>query len=166
MEHQVNHEFTAAFVSERISYDPETGEFLRKACHRSALVSKPAGTPHRGYLSIGVGGRNFRAHRLAWLLMTGDWPTAGVDHINGDRSDNRWCNLRLASASLNNQNVRRPRKSNKLGFLGVHPSRRGTYAAQISHNGRLVWIGRFATPEEAHAAYLAKKRLLHEGCTI
>lgn len=90
-----------------------------------------------------------------------------IDHINGDESDNRICNLRLATKSENQQNKRRPRKDNKAGLLGVCWFERAKkWRAQITVNGECKYLGLYVTPEEAHAAYLTAKRELHQGCTI
>nr|WP_274383193.1 HNH endonuclease [Cupriavidus gilardii] len=127
-----------------------------------------AGSPDKGgYLQIFFAGKNHKAHRLAWLYMTGSWPSSNIDHINGVPWDNRWANLRDTPQSVNAQNLRRPRRDNKTGFLGVSPDRRrGGFIAQISANGRCRYLGRFPTPELAHQAYVQAKRQLHAGCTI
>lgn len=98
--------------------------------------------------------------------MTGAWPTHEIDHINGKRTDNRTVNLRDVPRLVNQQNVRRAHRDSKLGVLGVTPDRRGGFRAQITINKRLHFIGYFDTIEEAHSAYVAKKREVHEGCTL
>jgi hypothetical protein len=152
-------------------YDPETGVFaVRTRTSPQRTVGMPVGsaTSH-GYVQIGIGSRAslrmYRAHRLAWLYMTGSWPQREIDHINGDRADNRWANLREVSTSVNAQNARRPRTRNKSGLLGVFPKRE-KFAAQICIEGKKVSLGSYATAQEAHAAYIAAKRRLHPGCTI
>lgn len=125
-------------------------------------------TNHAGYVRIGLGGaksNSYMAHRLAWLYMTGEWPVADIDHINGKRSDNRWVNLRSVSRSVNLQNQRVARSNNNTGLLGVTRTR-GGFGAQIAAYGEQRWIGTFQTPEAAHAAYIAAKRVLHEGNTL
>jgi hypothetical protein len=84
-----------------------------------------------------VGGKPYLQHRIATLYMTGDWPEE-VDHINGDKADNRWENLRAVDVKTNRQNERRARKSKKSGTLmGAfkYPGMRRWMAA-ISHNGK------------------------------
>jgi hypothetical protein len=105
------------------------------------------------------------AHRLAWLFVTGDMPKYQVDHINGIKTDNRFENLRDVSPKLNSQNARRPHKDNKTGYLGVC-SRYGKFVAQLLINDKQTVIGYFDTAEEAHLAYIEKKRTYHEGCTL
>ena len=110
--------------------------------------------------------REYSAHRLAWLYVHGAWPTGQIDHINGDRGDNRISNLRDVTPALNTQNQRRAARSNKSsGLLGV-TANRGRWLAQISIGGKSRNLGRYATPEEAHAVYVAAKRVLHAGCTL
>ena len=97
--------------------------------------------------------------------MTGAMPAGDVDHINGNRADNRWCNLRDVSRTLNNQNQRRAQKDNETGLLGVSPHR-GRFKAQIRVNGKVRNLGLFDSPEVAHKVYLAHKRLMHPGNTL
>jgi hypothetical protein len=162
---------TAARLRELLLYDPTTGIFhwrvSRKGTRRDGLAG---GVSAHGYVKIGVDrtGQQY-AHRLAWLYMVGEWPTGEIDHINGDRADNRWANLREVTPRENKQNKRKPQRNNKSGFLGVSissncPSR---WIAQIKlPNGKNKSIGMFKTPEEAHEAYLRVKRAIHKGCTI
>lgn len=100
-----------------------------------------------------------------WLYMYDCWPPQEIDHVNGDRADNRLCNLRLTDRFGNTQNIRKPRKDNVTGFLGVSPCSNG-FQAQISANKKEYHLGYFKTPEEASAAYQAAKRKLHSTCTI
>lgn len=151
-----------------LHYDPMTGLFtwLVRLSQR-AKVGDVAGRFRRdtGYRSIRLDGREYYAHRLAWLYMTGEWPADEIDHINGSRSDNRWANLRAADRSLNQQNERIARSTSVTGLLGAH-RRHGTFRASIVVDGRKKELGAFGTAEEAHAAYVKAKRALHPGCTI
>ena len=137
---------------------------------KPGLKGKKAGFLVNGYTLIKttIGGKkaSFFAHRLAWLYVYGEWPNSEIDHINGDRSDNRIQNLRDATHSENQQNRRAASKKSKTGVLGVHPTPDGRYVAQISINGRSVKIGRFRSVEDAQAAYIETKREIHAGCTI
>lgn len=92
-----------------LSYDPDTGEFTRDG----VVVGKP-GT--NGYRLIMVGRKQYQAHRLAFLYMEGAFPVDTVDHINHNRADNRWCNLRHSTPASNglNRGVR-----SQLGVVGV-----------------------------------------------
>lgn len=165
-------EITQEYLKQCLEYNSETGVFTWR--HRSN-VSRKWNTRYAGKIAgnvlpighrrISINKRSYRAHVLAFLYMTGSMPKHEIDHINGIPDDNRWCNLRDGEHALNLQNLRRPKSNNKTGFLGVTRSKKG-FAAQITLNGIYQWIGTFKTPEEAHAAYLAKKRELHEFCTI
>lgn len=155
-----------------LDYSPETGKFKWLVRRSNIAAGVAAGTLMcNGYLCIRVDKRLHLAHRLAWLWVTGDAPLLQVDHINGDRADNRFCNLRLATNSQNQQNRRAAQASSSTGLMGVlNVSRlRGypkPFKAAIKKNGRLTTLGYFETAEEAHAAYLAAKRVVHEFCTI
>jgi hypothetical protein len=149
-------ELTAARVRELLHYDPETGVFAwRVAFNRNIKVGAAAGGVNpRGYHRIAINRRYYQAHRLAWLYITDEWPPEQVDHINGDPSDNRWANLRLATQSQNQANARR-RSDNTSGYKGVSwDARSRKWSAEILVGGRRVRLGRFGCPAEAHAAYV------------
>jgi hypothetical protein len=111
------------------------------------------------YRKIMIRGRQYRAHQLAWLYMTGKrWPRV-IDHRDRNPSNNRWDNLRRATVSQNNANRRRHR-NNACGFKGVTRTEWGRWRASIYKDGRKHHLGIFATPEEAHAAYMAAARRL------
>lgn len=159
-------DLTAQRLREALHYNPETGVFTRLICtSRRSAVGAIAGTLSRGYCSIGIDGNNYRAHRLAWLYMTGSWPSDQIDHINGVRDDNRWINLRDVSGSTNLQNRRHAQRNNACGLLGVSPYRK-VWRATIRVGKKMLHIGTFRTPELAHAAYLAVKRQRHAGCVL
>lgn len=88
-----------------------------------------------------------------------------LDHINGNRADNRIANLREVPNAVNCQNKRAPLPKNKTGFLGVTRDAHG-FRAAVMLNRRQHHLGRFDTAEAAHAAYVEAKRRLHEGCTL
>lgn len=109
-----------------------------------------------------INGTPYQAHRIAWLVMTGREPDKWIDHINRDKSDNRFCNLRDVSWSVNQHNLKSSKIQNKIGLLGV--SKHGKkWIAQIQKDGKKLYIGLFDTPEIAHAAYMEKKATLHCG---
>lgn len=160
-------DLTAARLRELLSYDPETGLFRWKINQRPERAKDPAGTINKrlGYVVIQVGGKLRYAHRLAWLYCTGAWPAGSIDHINGDKADNRRANLRDVSHAVNCANQHRAQ--GRAGMLGaVWTERTKNWRGVITRDDKQVHLGYFATPEEAHAAYLEAKRRLHEGCTI
>ena len=152
---QVN-ALSADRLRELLSYDPATGIFRWKFSNRRAKSGKICGSIHKrtGYVEIYVEFKNYLAHRLAWLYMTGAWPQAQIDHINGMRSDNRFDNLRDVPPRANSQN--------RFGISGTTPSGSG-YKAQIGVCGKTIYLGTFNTEEEASGAYLEAKKRLHDG---
>lgn len=154
---------SAAQLKRTLSYDPDTGVFTRLSCLHKRYVGRPAGTvSSQGYINIHFAGRPRRAHRLAWLYMTGEWP-AMLDHVNGNRADNRFCNLRKATLFQNAQNSRG--RGAVSGLKGAHKAMRAggriKWNSLIKVKGKSVYLGTFDTPEEAHAAYVAGARRLH-----
>jgi hypothetical protein len=91
------------------------------------------------------------AHRVAWLIMTDEWPTHEVDHRLGKRGDNRWSELRHADNQQQAQNAKL-RKDNTSGFKGVSWFQ-GKWGSHIRHEGKLIHLGYFDTAPEAGAAY-------------
>lgn len=155
-------------LTQLLSYSPETGQFVNRVDRPPrGAAGEPAGSVYgNGYVAISIQGRRYYAHRLAWFYAHRVWPSGEIDHINGDRLDNRLCNLRDLTKAMNRQNIRTAQRDNAVGLLGVCRKKCGKYAAQIHAKDRRRLIGLFATPEEAHAAYKEAKRQLHEGCTI
>jgi hypothetical protein len=144
-----------------LNYDPGTGLFTwRVAVGTRARPGDFAGhLKSDGYWVIKIGGVGYRAHRLAWLFMVGEWPEHVVDHINGSTADNRWENLRACTQGENVRNQCRAR-DNSSGFKGVSYCR-GKWQAQIMAGGKQHYLGLFDSPEIAHAAYVAASGRLH-----
>ena len=146
----------------RVLYDPATGEFVWAVSAPGIAKGAKAGslTKH-GYWVVKLGRVSHRAHRLAWFLHYGEWPVGEVDHINGNRHDNRWANLRAANRSENNQNTGK-RSDNTSGFRGVWLNKdKQKWSAMITHKGKRTFLGNFETPEEAYAEYLDAKSKIH-----
>lgn len=159
-------EITGSFLETLFSYDPNEGHFrhLTYRGPRTGGKGSIAGTQgNHGYISIGVCQKLFLAHRLAWLWMTGEWPKSEIDHVNGNRLDNRFCNLRLATRSQQGQNGGK-RRNNKSGRIGVcFDESRRLWKAAIMLNGKTVKQKRFQTLAEA-VAYreMLEKRYFNE----
>lgn len=154
-------------LREALSYDPETGKltWLAGAGKRGGKrnAGDVAGSHHSmGYVQVSLDGESKFAHRVAWALHTGEWPSVEIDHRDGDRSNNSWVNLREASHAENMQN-RSKHRNNTSGYTGVSYDRESRrWAAQIRYDGKRHRLGRFANKVDAHAAYLVAKAQLHE----
>lgn len=158
---------TQTRLKELLHYNEETGVFTWKIrCGARALAGNAAGSKtSEGYFGLHVKGVSYLSHRLAWLYVNGEFPKDEIDHINGDKSDNRIENLRESTRQGNNQNLRKCQKNSSSGFLGAYPEG-NKFKSVIGYNRKLIYLGLFDTPEEAHAAYLTAKRELHSTCTI
>lgn len=149
-------DITAEYLRGMLDFDRETGFFSWKSgVNRRLAAGTKAGTAHgSGYISIQVGGRAYLAHRLAWLHVFGVWPKEFLDHINGERSDNRLVNLREATRIENSRNRGAP-SHNTSGFKGVYVTPKGRAQAHIKVGGKQLFLGSFDLAEEAHAVYEA-----------
>lgn len=163
-------ELTQDLLREIFSYDAKTGVLSHKDRPRwmfkngyndgetswKTWNSKHAGQDvsncgSGGYLRVNIGGNRYFAHRLIWVITHGEWPDE-IDHINGDRADNRLCNLRAVNRQENLRNLAR-RSDNTSGYTGVSYSKRdGVFIAYITLDGHTKVIGRFATAEQAAEA--------------
>lgn len=154
---------TAEEARQLFHYNPETGELTWKV---SLSTRAPVGHIVRskdgaGYYRVGVRGKKYKAHRIAWLMTYGQWPKGQIDHINGIRMDNRLCNLREASNAENQRN-RAAQRNNTSGFKGVYWDKsRSKWLAKIDVGGERHHLGRYKTPEEAHAAYCKAAEEFH-----
>jgi hypothetical protein len=157
---------SATRVRELLLYDPETGHFTWRISRKGTKgVGKRAGVAtgpkSHQVVSIGIDYSRLIAHRLAWLYMTGEWPTLTIDHINHNQLDNRWCNLRLATQTQNNANTPL-RRHNTSGFKGVSWHKKsGRWRASLTFRRKHYHLGFFSDPKNAYVAYCAKARELH-----
>lgn len=148
-------------LKEIVIYDPETGLFTWRFNRSNKKAGEIAGClSPLGYVLLRLEKKLYKAHRLAWLYVYGEWPNGDIDHINSVKSDNRIANIRDTTRAENKQNMVRAHKDNSCGTLGV-TSHRDKFVAQITHEGRRIYIGIYKTIEQAHAAYIAKKREIH-----
>lgn len=151
-------------LREELSYDPATGKICWRVKKNSFGGQVHPGTVagtvgDQGYIKINTQGRVLRAHHLACLLMTGTMPVGDMDHINGDRADNRWSNLRRVTRRQNqmNQGIR---TDNKSGCKGV--SRRadtGKWHARITVEGKIILLGNYDDIEDAVKARRAAEAI-------
>jgi hypothetical protein len=147
-----------AAIQEILHYDPTTGFFRWKIFSGPARPGDIAGgKTWDGYLNISLQKKSYKAHRLAWVVMTGHEPVGVVDHIDGNPSNNAWSNLRLATIKQNCEN-RRIYSNNTSGFRGVSFSKElKKWSAQVTHFCKSIHLGYFDTAEQA-AEIAAKKR--------
>lgn len=150
-------------LKEILNYDFETGIFTwKERLARCVWVGQIAGCSKFNYTKIVIFSKTYSAHRLAWLYVHGESPQGMIDHINGNKHDNRICNLRLANNSENQQNQKKAQSNNKSGYLGVDFHKRSnSWRATLVVNKKRTEYRGFSTPEEAHQAYLDAKRELH-----
>lgn len=148
---------TAEQLKQYLHYNPDDGSFTR------ILKDGSTGRIYRkqNYLTITINDKSHSAHRLAWLYMTGEWPSNFIDHINRDPSDNRWCNLRIASYAENNRN-----KSigidNTSGYKGVNwHKHKNKWRSEIKVNKKAIHLGYYDNKEEAAEAYIQAAKKYH-----
>lgn len=158
-------DLSAQQVRELFEYSPETGALTWRVTPRRSKLKpgdKAGCVAPDGYIVVGINSGHYKAHRLAWLHTHGEWPAHHLDHINGDRTDNRLCNLRAACGSMNAHNVHGASKRSKSGLLGVRKYGK-KWRSAIMIDGRVQHLGTFETPEKAHETYLEMKRRHHFG---
>jgi hypothetical protein len=143
---------TQARLKQLLHYSPDTGEFIRLVPTVGKVGDKAGSLASDGYVYLCVDNKRYLAHRLAFLWVTGQWPVEFVDHVNQDRSDNRWVNLREATNAQNQHNTKLF-SSNTSGVKGVcwHKGAK-KWIARIRADGRRINLGLFDTVEEAKAA--------------
>lgn len=160
----MNCKLTRERLREVLSYSAETGRFkwLIKPSGNVRVGAVAGCRTTTGYVLIGIDGEDYLAHRLAFFYLYGIWPSHHIDHVNGNRADNRAFNLREASTQENMQNLRASPKGSKHPLLGVSPNRKGTaFRSFIKVDGKQHYLGTHPSAELAHAAYVAAKRLHH-----
>ncbi|NDE62306.1 MAG: HNH endonuclease [Cyclobacteriaceae bacterium] len=145
-----------------LNYNSLTGVFTWASPRPKIRVGQKAGYLHKsGYFHIEIKGKYYAAHRLAWFYMTGKWPKDQIDHINRNKTDNRFENLRECS---NGQNRANSKTANKHGLKGISYKKWMTkkpWQAQITHKKRVIYLGCFASAEEAHSAYCSASEKLN-----
>ena len=151
---------TVERLKEVLTYNPETGDFIRNYSVKGHGIDEVVGSRKEdGHVVICIDYQMYKAHRLAWLYMTGEWPKDDVDHKDRNRGNNRWINLREATRSQNMANkIQEPGAS---GIVGVHKHGRG-WRAKIKVKGKVTYLGTFDTIAEAETAY-KQARIIHFG---
>lgn len=142
-----------------LDYNPETGIFTHRNSGRRVKAGDVAGTDCNGYIRIKYKSKSYYAHRLAWLYMTKNPITHFIDHIDRNTSNNAWSNLREATHADNMKN-RSIRKDNTTGYRGV--MRRGKmFIAKLKKDGKVIYLGTYATPDQASIAYETAAKEIH-----
>lgn len=157
-------------LKEVLHYSVRTGIFTWKTrLARRIHIGDVAGShPNsQGYTHIAIDGIEYKAHRLAWLYVYGEWPDGEIDHKNTVKHHNWIKNLRDLTRTGNKQNTTKAYTNNKTGLLGVSFNKESrNFIAKIMINGKTKTIGRYLTPELAHKAYVKAKRKYHKMGTL
>ena len=146
-----------------------SGVITSKYAKSNRRIGAIVGVKNRyGYLAAKLNRKTYYVHRLIWTICNGSIPEGfDIDHINGNRSDNRIENLRLVTRQGNNQNLQHAKSNSKTKLLGVCFKKSSQkFVAQIRENGKYKHLGLFNTALEAHEVYLKRKREIHETCQI
>lgn len=138
------------------NYDPDTGKLTWRVQTRATKKGKEAGTilrhkveTYTSYIGISVLGDKYKAHRIIWLMQTGEWPSGHIDHIDGNGLNNTWSNLREATSSQNGMN-QKVRSDSTSGIKGVsYDKARDLWYAYINIDGKRKHLGRYETMQEA-----------------
>lgn len=149
-------------IKDRLGYDPAIGQLRWIKPRKGVRVGAKAGSiGSEGYIVLHMEGRVYKGHRVAWLLHYGKSPEGIVDHINGDRADNRIANLRIVTPAQSRMNSG-ARSDTKSGVKGVYWSATaGRWIAQIRGNGIRRFVGQFAELEDAKRAYAIAAKEVH-----
>lgn len=140
-------------IKQLFDYDAQAGHLYWRARGRGRVKTRPAGTLlSTGYIGVVVGKKRYLAHRICWVVQFGEWPSDQIDHINGNKADNRLCNLREATNFQNGKNTR-THINNTSGVCGVtYDKVNKRWRSLIKVNGKQIHLGRWPSFEEAVAA--------------
>lgn len=151
---QCRNDLTQQQVRDLFDYSPDAGLLIWKVERYRKHPGDVAGCIHKiknkdyWCVSVSVNYKRYLAHRIIWLWVTGEWPDKEIDHKDRDGTNNRWLNLRKASHPQNGKNLSL-KKTNTTGFSGVSKARNGRYRARIMVNRKEIYLGEFASVEEA-----------------
>jgi hypothetical protein len=163
-------------VKKLLHYNPETGQLFwkqrgrdffkserdwkiwnTKNANKEAFLSRNS----HGYVKGSIFDRTLIAHRVIWAIQTGEWPEHEIDHINRQRADNRWINLREATSSQNKTNVS-SRQNSSSKYIGVSwCETRKIWQASIRKAEKKKHLGRFSCEIDAAKAYDAAAQIIH-----
>lgn len=154
--------FTKKELQEVLSYEPDTGVFMWSKKRRGIKTGLQLGTDNGfGYLRITVFGKSYYSHRLAWFYVHGVWPNQ-IDHINGNKSDNRIVNLRSVNIQQNAQNKTKAQKNNDSKILGVSWHKKAKkWQAHICIYKQRKYLGLFECVKDAEKAYKNEKEKIN-----
>lgn len=162
-------ELTQQYLQSILNYDPKTGIFVWKKrsdvseAWNTKYAGKEAGRVARnGYREIIIWKKHYQASRIAWLYVTGEWPSLDIDHKDNIRINNVFSNLRQATNTENLRN-RKKQKNNKSGYKGVFYNKYNknwTASINVSRK-KSKFLGAFKTAEEAHSAYCQAANKYH-----
>ncbi len=171
-----SHRPDVAILRTILRYDPDTGKLywrlrpatlfqsdLRIAAWNARFAGSEAFTANdgKGYRVGNIFNKKHKAHRVVWAMETGAWPSHQIDHVNGNKTDNRLKNLREATNAENSRN-RGANSNNRSGAKGVSWSKqKSKWVATIWTNGKLKTLGHFHDVEEAAAAYAKGSTAIH-----
>lgn len=145
-------------VKELVSYDPETGFFTSRVSRGPARAGGQVGSKNdQGYILLSLDLGRFKASRVAWAIMTGEWPEVTVDHKNRKRDDNRWDNLRLATKRQNAANCVKLCSDLPKGVT----LKGKKFRSSIRNLDKMEHLGTFETAEEAHKVFVKRHIELH-----
>lgn len=147
------------YLKKIVLYSPRSGKFywIKPPPTHSELLGEEAGSvvtnaSGKKYHMIQIDGVKHKRSRLAFMYLDGKWPSAQVDHINGDSLDDRWQNLRDATSTQNNWNHKK--RARRLNLpMGVRTTPGGRFSARIGYMGQQITLGTFDSPKEAEDSY-------------
>lgn len=154
----------AELARAKYTYEPESGLLSWRVRTRGSgrALGEQAGTlDGTGYWYVSLASKRHPAHRVIWLIVTGHWPLGQIDHIDGDKQNNAWRNLRDVDAHTNAANKHRARVDSRSGYIGVYQQRSRWYA-YINSRGKKFSLGGYPTPGEAAAARARAKATHHK----